>query len=130
MPKKTLITFIILFLSLLPAQFSFANIFSKDTLPIENPSNVPDPLMQYTVEPEAKNFFQKAVGEWQKFNNWATGFWTKYCEPYFGSYLNRVEQNIKQGWEEEKQEYRQDFFKALGLAWERLKNFVLHKQGS
>lgn len=125
MTKKFLIILIILFL--LPAQFSLALIFNQETSPIENPASVPDPLAQYQIEDEAKGILQKAWEGLKEINDWGTGFWTKNFEPYLGKYAVQLEENIKQGWEEEKQEYRQDFFKALGAAWEKIKNFVLNR---
>ncbi len=129
MTKKFLIIFITL-LFLLPTQFSFAKIFTPNNSMVENPSDILDPLAQYQIEGEAKGILQKITGEWIKINNWGTGFYSKNIEPRFGKYVNRVVDNIKQGWAEEKQEYKQDFFKTLGSAWEKIKNFIFHKQGS
>lgn len=125
MTKKFLIILIILFL--LPAQFSLAKIFTSETSMVENPADVPDALAQYQIKDEAKGIFQKIAGEWKKINDWGVGFWTKSFEPYLGKYTIQLKENIKQGWIEEKQEYNQDFFKTLGKAWEKIKNFVLHK---
>ncbi|MDD5739077.1 MAG: hypothetical protein PHY72_04140 [Candidatus Pacebacteria bacterium] len=124
--KKFIIFFLIL-IFLAPARLSLATtIFNQETSPIENPNDVPDALTQYNgVEDEAKGFLQKATGEWEKINNWGTEFYSKNIEPRFGKYVNRVVENIKQGWGEEKQEYRKDFFKALGVAWEKIKNFIV-----
>ena len=110
--------FLIIFIFLLPTQFSLAENFSQD---------VPDPLAQYQVEGEAKGILQKIMGEWRKINDWGVGFYEKKVEPRFGKYIDRVVDNIKQGLAEEKTEYRQDFFKVLGIAWEKAKNFVFHK---
>ena len=60
--------FLIIFIFLLPTQFSLAENFSQD---------VPDPLAQYQVEGEAKGILQKIMGEWRKINDWGTGFYTK-----------------------------------------------------
>jgi hypothetical protein len=127
MKKKFLTIFIMLLL--LQTQLCLAKVFNQDTLPVD-PNNVPDALSQYQVKDEAKGIFQKIAGEWKKINDWGVGIYTKKIEPKFGKYVNRVVDNIKQGWGEEKAEYRQDFFKTLGSLWERIKNFVFHKQGS
>ena len=130
MSKFLIILIILIILFLLPTQFSLAKIFNQENSMVENPADIPDALAQYQVQDEAKGILQKIMGEWRKINDWGTGFYSKKIEPHFGKYVDRVVDNIKQGWAEEKTEYRQDFFKALGAVWERIKNFIFHKQGS
>ena len=125
MTKKFLIIFAILVL--LPTQFSLAKIFNQENTMVENPANIPDALSQYQAQDEAKGILQKITGEWKKINDWGTGFWTKNFEPYVGKYATQIKENIKQGWAEEKQEYRQDFFKTLGAAWEKIKSKLFHR---
>jgi len=124
---KKIFIFIAVFAFLMIAGPLQAKIFNQETSPIENPADVPDALAQYQVQNEVKGIFQKVAGEWKKINDWGTGFWTKNFEPYLGKYTTQLKENIKQGWEEEKQEYRQDFFKMLGVAWEKIKNFIFHR---
>ena len=115
--------FLVIFSFLMIAEPSQAKIFNQENSMVENPADIPDALAQYQVQDEAKGILQKIMGEWRKINDWGTGFYSKKIEPHFGKYVDRVVDNIKQGWAEEKTEYRQDFFKALGVAWERIKNF-------
>ncbi len=125
--KQIKIIFLIfIFIFVLQTQLCWAKVFNQDTLPVD-PNNVPDALSQYQIKDEAKGILQKITGEWKKINDWGVGLYKETAEPKFGKYVNRVVDNIKQGWGEEKAEYRQDFFKALGVAWEKIKNFVFHK---
>jgi len=127
--KNFKIFLFLIFLFLLPAQFSLATIFNQETSPIENPNNVPDALVQYNgVEGEAKGILQKITGEWEKINDWGTGFYSKKIEPRFGKYIDRVVENIKQGWGEEKQECKENLFKTLGTVWEEIKNKLFHNK--
>ena len=112
---------------MLPKSFCLANVFNQDNTMVKNPSDIPDPLAQYEIKDQAKGILQKIAGEWKKINDWGVGFYSKNIEPKFGKYINRVVDNAKQGWEEEKQEYKQDFFKALGSAWEKIKTFLFNK---
>lgn len=108
MIKQLLIIIFLIFVFLLPTQFSFAKIFTSD---------IPDPLAQYQIKDEAKGILQRITGEWKKINDWGTNW----------KYATQLKKNIKQGWIEEKQEYRQDFFKTLGVALGKVKNFILHR---
>lgn len=126
--SKKIFIFIVVFAFLIIAGPSQAKIFNQETSIVENPADVPDPLTQYQIQDEAKGILQKITGEWKKINDWGTSLWTKNFEASFlGKYAVQIKENIKQGWAEEKQEYRQDFFKTLGAAWEKIKNFVLNK---
>jgi len=128
MTKRFLIIFIILILFLLPTKFSFAVNALETTSPINSSTNLTleDPTI-FEVKKEAEGILQKITGEWLKINEWGLGFWSRNLDPYFGKYTDRVGENIKKGWEEEKQEYKEDIFKVLGIAWEKIKNFVLPK---
>jgi len=124
--RKYFFIFLII-LAFLPKSFCLANVFNQDNTMVKNPSDIPDPLAQYEIKDQANGILNKITGEWQKINNWGIGFYSKKIEPYFGKYIDRVVQNAKQGWEEEKQEYKQDFFKTIGIAWEKIKNKLFHK---
>lgn len=103
MTKKFLIIFVILFL--LPTKVSLATITQPTTT-------------QYS---QAKDILQKITSQWQKINNWGVGILWE------GKLVTHLKENIKQGWEEEKIEYKQNLFKVLGMAWEKIKNFVFHR---
>ncbi len=105
----------------------FAKIFTPENSMMENPQNTPDPLQQYNVEPEVKGFFSKMLEKWRPINEQGSGFWSKRAWPFLMKWRSKAEQNIKQGLAEEKEEYKQDFFKAIAKVWERVKSFVLHK---
>ncbi|MFH0739516.1 MAG: hypothetical protein V1819_00005 [bacterium] len=128
MTKQSFI-FLFIFVGLITALSSIqAKIFNQETSPIKNPSDVPDALAQYQIQGEAKGILDKITGEWKKINDWGTGFWAKsFKTSFLGKYANQLKENIKQGWEEEKQEYRQDFFKALGALWEKIKGKLFHR---
>ena len=89
-------------------------------------SDIPDPLNQYQTK-DVKGTLQKMTGEWRKINNWGIGLYARNIEPYFGKYIDRVAENAKQGLEEEKQEYKENLFKTLGIAWEKIKTFLFNK---
>lgn len=102
--KKSVIFLIFIFL--LPMQFSLATTTTS----------------QY--KDEAKDILQKITSQWQKINNWGVGLlWD-------GKLVTQLKENLKQGWVEEKLEYKQDFFKTLGSVWEKIKNSIFRKQGS
>ncbi len=105
----------------------FAKVFTPENSMVENPNNLPDPLQQYNVEEEFKGFFAKMLEKWKPINEQGSGFWSKSVWPFLMKWGNKAEQNIRQGLSEEKEEYKQDFFKAIAKVWERVKNFVLHK---
>ncbi len=129
--RKTIIS--ILFFTFLISATGTANgavlakIFTSENSMVENSNNVPDPLQQYNVEPEVKGFFAKMLEKWRPVNEQGSGFWSKRVWPFLTKWGNMIEKNIKQGLVEEKEEYKQDFFKAIAKVWERVKNFILHK---
>lgn len=104
-----------------------AKIFTPENSMMGNPNNVPDPLQQYNVEGEFKGFFAKMLEKWRPINEQGSGFWSKSVWPFLMKWGSKAEQNIRQGLTEEKEEYKQDFFKAIAKVWERVKSFVLHK---
>lgn len=105
----------------------YAKIFNQETLPVENPSDIPDPLSHYEVKDQAVGILGKITNVWKKINAGGVDFWSKNIEPHFGKYIDRAEQNIKQGWAEEKEEYKESIFKALGIVWEKIKDFIANK---
>lgn len=126
---KTIITlaffaFLMFFLPRLQSNICSAKIFNAENSMVQNPQDVPNALEQYTVGPEIKGFFKQTAAKWEKFNEWGISFWTKYLEPFLGKWVDRVEQNIRSGLAEEKQEYKQDLFKVIAKIWERIKNFI------
>ncbi|MDD4990156.1 MAG: hypothetical protein PHW31_02490 [Candidatus Pacebacteria bacterium] len=131
--KKTLISIlffsflVIISMEMADGVVASSKIFTPENSMVENPNNLPDPLQQYNVEGEVKGFFAKMLEKWKPINEGGSGFWSKRVWPFLMKWGNKIEQNIRQGLAEEKEEYKQDFFKAIGKAWERIKNFVLHK---
>ncbi|MDO8524036.1 MAG: hypothetical protein Q7R99_00220 [bacterium] len=93
--------FFLIFIVLLPTQFSLATTTT-----------------QYD---EAKNILQRITGDWKKINDWGVGvLWE-------GKLVTHLKETLKQGWAEERQEYSQDIFKILGVAWGKVKSFLFHR---
>ena len=78
-------------------------------------------LATTTQYSQADDVLQRITSQWKKINDWGGGLLWE------GKLVIKLKENIKQGWEEERQEYKQDFFKALGTLWEKIKNKLFHR---
>lgn len=68
--------------------------------------------------------WQEAVAVWGKMGGWFGNFWNSYISLWLSDVWQKRKPEVKEEFEKEKQEMREDVFKGTKTLWQRFKELI------